>query len=68
MLPMIFIRILFYMLKMTFFSDIMRESQGETGENPVRARRREAHFTYVFYPMPQIGDKPLGKSREGEKI
>ena len=32
---------------------------GETGENPVRARRREAHIYYLPYRKPQFRDKPL---------
>jgi len=31
----------------------------ETGEIPVRARRREAHFELCFYSLPQREDKPL---------
>lgn len=37
----------------------------EAGENPARARRRDAQGAF-FYPKPQFGDKPLG-NREGEK-
>lgn len=36
----------------------------EAGENPARARRRDARKA-PFYPKPQFGDKPLG-DREGE--
>jgi len=37
----------------------------EIGANPIRARRRKAHFCFSC-SMPQIEDKPLG-NREGEK-
>ncbi len=47
------------MLKLTRSYDIIRFVKGETGVIPVRARRREVHFMFLFYPMPQIGDKPL---------
>ncbi len=31
----------------------------KSGENPARARRREAQKKLPFCPMPQTGDKPL---------
>ena len=37
----------------------------ETGENPVRARRREALLLRHSYPFTASGEKPLGCSREG---
>ena len=36
---------------------------GETGENPVRARRREVHYYYESYRMPQIREMPLENPR-----
>ena len=40
------------------FCAIIGNNFGETGGNPVRARRRELLKAFI-YPMPQIGDKPL---------
>ena len=41
---------------------------GETGENPVRARRREACFDVCLTEVPQLRDTPLGINPEkGDK-
>ena len=39
----------------------------ETGEIPVRARRREVQFVLCFYSAPQAEDKPLKSSFEKAK-
>jgi len=38
----------------------------ETGENPVRARRRKTHITLFFYSWPQQEDTPLDKSEKAK--
>ena len=39
---------------------IISQSEKETGENPVRARRREVFFLLIFSVfLPQKTDKPL---------
>ena len=37
---------------------------GETGENPVRARRRKVRNEYRSYQMPQFGTTPLEQSEK----
>lgn len=39
----------------------------KSGENPARARRREAQKGLFLYLMPQIRDKPLDFPRRREK-
>ncbi len=46
----------------------MSVSFGETGGNPVRDRRREAHRKTFSYPLPQVGTMPLESSEKAEKI
>jgi hypothetical protein len=45
--------------------DIIPTLTGETGENPVRDRRRKAHSRLSSYPLPQNGDHAIGEIREG---
>ena len=39
----------------------------EAGENPARARRRDARKA-PFYPKPQFGDKPLAHAEKAERL
>lgn len=40
----------------------------ETGENPVRARRREVQKRFPSCLMPQIRDKPLDKTEKVKEM
>lgn len=42
------------------------KTSGETGANPVRARRRETHEKWNLSRMPQVGDKPLEESEKAD--
>ncbi len=56
-------------LKNEILCDKIYEMQRETGENPVRARRREAYYDEFSYPVPQTrGRKSLEKSEKAENL
>jgi len=41
--------------------DIIYQSEKETGENPVRARRREAQKVFFLFVLPQKRRQTIGE-------